>query len=227
VRPHQAWAVHLFTATGAILALLAVAAAVDGDFRAAFLYLFATTMIDTVDGSFARLARVTDRLPWFDGAKLDDIVDYLTFVFVPALLLYWSGLVPEGLRLPAASAMLLSSAYGFNRADAKSADHFFTGFPSYWNIVVFYLYVAGLDPRLNAAIVLLLSALVFAPVGFVYPSHTPAFRSLTLILGVMWGAIVLMLVLALPDVSRAMLMLSLIFPVYYAVLSVILHRRRR
>ena len=87
-----------------------------------------------------------------------------------------------------ASVVLLSSAYGFASTDAKTSDHFFTGFPSYWNIVALYLYVADLSPRVNAMILLVLSALVFVRIGYVYPSRTPVLRGLTVALGVVWGA---------------------------------------
>ncbi|MEJ7666437.1 MAG: CDP-alcohol phosphatidyltransferase family protein [Hymenobacter sp.] len=109
------------------------------NFRAAFLFLVLACFIDSTDGVLARAVRVKERLPDFDGAKLDDIVDYPTYVFVPALIVWQAELVP--LAFPICAAILLSSAYGFVQSGAKveSHDHFFTGFPS-WNIVVVYLY---------------------------------------------------------------------------------------
>ena len=130
-----AWLVHLYTASSAVLALLATRAIFEYRFRDAFFWLGVAIMIDSSDGVFARAARVSQRLPWFNGAKLDDIVDYLTYVFVPAVFVWRALLVPDAWTIPVASAMLLSSAYGFNRDDAKTSDHFFTGFPSYWNVV--------------------------------------------------------------------------------------------
>ena len=129
-----AWAVHAYTALGAVVAFAMTAAIFQGGYQRAFLLMVAATVIDGTDGLFARWARVKDFTPEFDGARLDDIVDYLTFVFVPALLLYRSGILPPQWAGPVASVMLLSSAYGFSAADAKTADYFFTGFPSYWNI---------------------------------------------------------------------------------------------
>ncbi len=141
------WLVHAFTATGALLAYLALEAGIAGDARAALLWLVAATAIDAVDGVFARLARVKERTPLFDGALLDNIIDYLTFVFVPVVLLRHSALLPDGpAGLAVAAAVLLSSAYGFCRLDAKTADHFFTGFPSYWNIVAAYMIAFRLRP---------------------------------------------------------------------------------
>ena len=150
-----AWLVHAFTASGALLAYLALTDAIGGNFRRAFLWLAASTMVDAVDGALARLARVKERTPEFNGSKLDDIVDYLTFVFVPAFIVHGAGLLPDGpVGFVVVAAVLLSSAYGFNREDAKTADHFFTGFPSYWNIVAVYMVALRLAPGANAAILL-------------------------------------------------------------------------
>ncbi len=108
--------------------------------------MVAATFVDATDGVLARRARVKDVLPGIDGARLDDIVDYLTFVFLPVLLALRVGRAAIRMGWRGGAAMLLSSAYGFAAADAKTDDHFFTGFPSYWNIVALYLYVAGLSP---------------------------------------------------------------------------------
>src|SRR5690348_2373517 len=138
-----AWLVHFYTASGVVLAFLATRAVIAEDYRAAMFWLYVQVVVDATDGMLARRAQVLQRLPWFNGAKLDDIIDYLTYVFIPALIVWRAGLVPERWMLIVVSAMLLSSAYGFNRTDAKTSDHFFTGFPSYWNVVAFYLLVAG------------------------------------------------------------------------------------
>jgi phosphatidylcholine synthase len=202
------------------------AAIFQGGYQRAFLLMVAATVIDGTDGLFARWARVKDFTPEFDGARLDDIVDYLTFVFVPALLLYRSGILPPQWAEPVASVMLLSSAYGFSAADAKTADYFFTGFPSYWNIAALYLYAGRLPPAVNAAILLVLSALVFVRIGYVYPTRTPVLRGLTIALCAIWGALVLLIILMLPEVPGVLLIGSLYFPVYYVVLSLILNARR-
>ena len=164
-RAWPAWAVHAYTATGAVWAFLAAQSVFNNNWRLAFLWLFIAVLVDGTDGWFARLAHIHERLPQFSGQKLDDIVDYLTFVFVPALIVWRADLVPAGWSLPVAAAMLLSSAYGFVSADAKTADHFFTGFPSYWNIAVLYLFVFGLPPLYSGIILLILAALVFVRIG--------------------------------------------------------------
>jgi phosphatidylcholine synthase len=221
-----AWSVHAYTATGAVAAFAMTISIFKGDYRMAFLLMVVAIAIDASDGFLARLARVKDMTPDFDGARLDDIVDYLTFVFVPALLLYRAGLLPDGWGGAVAAAILLSSGYGFSAMDAKTEDYFFTGFPSYWNIVALYLYAARLAPSINAIILLMLSALVFVRIGYVYPARTPVLRGLTIALCVVWGLMTLAIVLMLPDVPPLLLGISLFFPVYYIVLSLVLNARR-
>jgi phosphatidylcholine synthase len=221
-----AWLVHAYTASGALAAFFGTLAAVNGRYRDSFLLMIAATLVDASDGVLARYGRVKEVLAGFDGARLDDIVDYLTFVFLPALLLYCAGDLPAGWGGLVASVVLLSSAYGFGSTDAKTSDHFFTGFPSYWNIVALYLHVARLAPWINAMILLALSVLVFVRIGYVYPSRTPVLRGLTIALCGIWGVMILLMIVMLPEVSRLLLLTSLFFPLYYVVLSLLLQRRR-
>lgn len=224
--PYTAWLVHLYTASSAVIALLATRAIFEYRFRDAFFWLGAAIVIDSSDGLLARAADVKRRLPWFNGAKLDDIVDYLTYVFVPAVFVWRSLLVPDVWTVPVASAMLLSSAYGFNQDAAKTPDHFFTGFPSYWNLAVFYLFLMHGSQAVNAIVLLALAALVFVPIRYLYPSRTPRWRGVTVLLGIAWGMMLLVMVWQLPVVSLVLLWLSLIFPVYYVVLSLVIGWRR-
>lgn len=223
----SAWLVHLYTATGALFAFLALSRIFYDRYRDAFFWLLLAVLVDATDGLLARRAQVGTRLPWFDGARLDDIIDYLTYVFVPAFFVWHALLVPDRWATLVAAAMLLSSAYGFSRTDAKTADGFFTGFPSYWNVVVFYLYAAAWPTALNAAILLACAVLVFVPVRYVYPSKTPAWRALTMGLGGAWGGLMIALWWRLPEVSQPLLWLSLAFPAYYILLSLVLDARRR
>ncbi len=219
--------VHMYTASGAVFAFVGVRAVLRRDERLAFLMMFVATVVDSTDGFLARIARVKKALPNVDGARIDDIVDYITFVFLPMLLLDRVGGLPASLALPVIAIVLVSSAFGFGAADAKSADHFFTGFPSYWNIVVLYLYVFHLPPIVNAVVLVALSAMIFIRIGFVYPSRTPALRGLTISLGCAWGAAIGIVIWTLPAPPRWLAILSLGFPVYYLVVSLILHARRR
>ena len=218
---------HAFTATGAVLAYMAVEATIAGNTRLAFAWLVVATFVDAIDGVLARLARVKERTPHFNGARLDDIVDYLTFVFVPVFILRHDGLLPAGAGgLAVAAAVLMSSAYGFSRDDAKTPDHFFTGFPSYWNIVAVYMVAFQLSDLMNAAILCGFMILVFVPIGYVYPSRTPRLQRATVTLGAVWAITLVVIIWRLPDAPRALVWASLLYPIYYFTLSLVLHVRR-
>ena len=221
--PILPWIAHLYTATGAVIALLATGTTFAHNFRAVFIYFVVATFVDATDGVLARALKVKERLPHFDGAKLDDIVDYLMYVFVPALVVWQADLVPTA--FPICAAMVLSSAYGFSQANAKvaSTDYFFTGFPSYWNIVVIYLYVLQLPQRTNAIILAVFAILVFVPIRYVYPSRTLALKWPTLVLGTMWAVVFTWIIWRLPAVDGPWTMISLVFPAYYFALSLWLH----
>lgn len=221
-----AWTVHAYTALGAVAAFAATIAILNGRYRDAFLLMVVATAIDATDGLLARRARVREVTPAFDGARLDDIVDYLTFVFVPVLLLYHAGDLPATWGAGVAGVILMSSAYGFASTDAKTEDYFFTGFPSYWNIVALYLHAGRLPAAINATILLVLSALIFVRIGYVYPTRTPVLRGLTNTLCVVWSLMIVAIIWMLPDVPGLLLVASLFFPVYYTVLSLTLNARR-
>ena len=132
--------VHLLTASGAALALLALLASASGDWQAMFMWLGLTLVVDGIDGPLARRAHVATVLPRFSGARLDLIVDYLTYVAIPAFALARAEILPEGFRLPAAIAILLSSLFHVVDRDSKTEDGYFVGFPAIWNIVCLYLF---------------------------------------------------------------------------------------
>jgi phosphatidylcholine synthase len=222
-----AWLVHAYTASGAVCAFLALIAALDHDLRRAFGWLILQVVIDATDGLLARAVRVSERLPQFSGAHLDDIVDYLTYVFVPAFIVWHEPLVPPSLALPLAAAVIVSSAYGFSRTDAKTSDHYFTGFPSYWNILVFYFVALGSSPTVNAAWVALFAALVFVPIRYLYPSRTIPFIKTTNVIGALWGAGCILMLLWMPDVPGWLRLHAFVFPIYYVALSLVLHWRSR
>lgn len=132
-----AWGVHLYTALGAVFGVLAIRYAAIGNYRASFIAMAVTIIIDSSDGTLARLVNVKKRVPSFDGALLDNIVDYFTYVVAPVFLVICAGLVTGTIGLAVAGFVLIASAYQFCQTDAKTPDHFFLGFPSYWNLVVF------------------------------------------------------------------------------------------
>ena len=178
----QAWLVHTYTGLGAVLAFVAAWAVVHGDDRLALGALFVATLVDGTDGILARAARVKEVLPEVDGARIDDIVDYMTFVLVPMLLLEAAGGLYLVHAFPVIAIVMLSSMYGFVAPDAKSSDHFFTGFPSYWNIVVLYLLLFQVSRYQRDRAADLQRARI-RPDRLCLPTRTPTLRALTLVLG--------------------------------------------
>lgn len=227
LRRLAAWGVHLLTASSAPAGLLALLAADRGDAAAAFGWMAYTVAVDAIDGTLARAVGVKQVLPLIDGTRLDDVVDYVTYVIVPAYALVRMDLLPPAWAVPVACCPVVASALGFCRTDAKTTDHFFTGFPSYWNIVVFYLYALDWRPEVNAAIVVGLAAAVFVPLRYVYPSRTITLRPLTVGLGLVWAGTLLYAMAHLATVPRVLVVMSLAYPVYYVVLSFALHLRRQ
>jgi phosphatidylcholine synthase len=220
-----AWSVHLLTASGAVIGLMAIIAIARHEWWWALVYMGITMFIDSVDGMLARACAVKKVLPHFDGALLDNIVDYFTYVVVPASFLYEAHIVPTGFNLISATLIILASAYQFCQTEAKTEDHCFTGFPSYWNVVVFYLFMFPWPSWINLAVILFLTAGVFLPLKYLYPSRTLHLRPLNLFLASIWS---LMLVIALaiyPDRHLGLLYLSFAYVVYYFLFSFYLNLR--
>jgi len=226
LRTTAAWGVHLLTASSAPAGVLAILAAERGDAATSMGWMAYTIAVDSVDGTLARAVGVKRVLPFFDGTRLDDLVDYDTYVIVPALFQLHMRLHPGQGAVAIAFCPVVASAYGFCRTDAKTTDHYFTGFPSYWNIVAFYLYTLAWPRAVNAAVVIAFSLAVFVPIRYVYPSRTTTLRPLTVVLGVAWGTTVLYALAHLDTVPRALIVASLAFPLYYVGLSLVLHLRR-
>lgn len=214
-----AWMVHLFTATGAVWGFLSIIAINDQQYGRAFVWMAIAVLVDGFDGYVARAANVKRVLPDFDGALLDNIVDYLNYVFVPAYFLYAADLLPSQLSLILPILILLASAYQFSQGDAKTEDHYFTGFPSYWNVVVWYMVVLGSAPWLYALILTVLLVMVFIPIKYIYPSRTDILPRLTLGLGLVWAVICVTIMILYPNHPSWLVWLSLLYPVYYYALS--------
>ena len=187
-----AWAVHLYTASGLVFALLAAIemCVPEPDARRVFLWLFIAVIVDATDGPLARKVGVKQVLPQIDGRKIDDIVDYLTFTFLPLLLIARMGWVPQPVLLFIVPAMI-ASVLGFANTGAKDEEGgFFLGFPSYWNIVAVYAgivaHYVGTWP--NAIMLLMLAVLTVAPVGFIYPNLAPRRWKAPIMIGALiWG----------------------------------------
>ena len=220
-----AWGVHLYTALGALLGFNALVAVFGQDYQSAFLCLALALAVDSSDGALARAAQVKQVLPWFDGELLDNIIDYLCYVVVPATVLVQPGILPAGTQF-AALLVLIASAYGFCRTDAKGImEHYFQGFPSYWNVMVFYFVVLSTGPVVNLIAVLTGVVLVFTPLRWLYPSRMERMRAPTILLGTVWAVMGLFVLVQMPEHSRLLAWLSLFYPAYYTVGSMVYHLR--
>ena len=223
-----AWLVHVYTASGTALAMLTVMAVWEGDTVRALWLGLAAMVVDGTDGMLARHLQVKRWVPWFDGALLDNIVDYLTYAFTPMILLWSTGYLGHGTSATVLAVLpLLASAYQFCRVDAKTEDHLFLGFPSYWNIVAFYVIVLDLEPRTVAVLLTVCVVLVFLPVGYVYPSRTGTLRRTTLALTTVWLVSYAVLLSQLPSPGVVWLTISVVYVLYYVALSLYLTARRR
>lgn len=219
--------VHLLTASGAVAGMMALAEVAGGRIEAALPWMLAALVLDSVDGPLARRLRVREELPEIDGTLLDNVVDYLNYVVVPAFLIHRAELLPPGLGVAGAAGICFVSALQFAQVEAKTADGYFRGFPSYWNVVAFYLLLLGLPPAANLALVAVLGCLVFVPVYWVYPNRTPTLRVPTLLLSAAWIVSLVVLLAQYPAADRRLALASLLFVVYYAALSLALTARRR
>lgn len=214
---------HLFTATGAVWGLLAILAIFEQDWKMVIVWQIVAMFVDGFDGMLARWFHVHEYARGLDGGLMDNIIDYINYVLVAALLLVkWPELMPSGFALAAACSILLTSAYQFTQVDAKTDDrsYFFKGFPSVWNILVFYLILVGLNPWVNLLIVILCDILVFVPIKFVYPTRNTRLRKLTLALTILYLLLCTWGLLQYPDVPKWVVWISLLYIVYYTVLSV-------
>jgi phosphatidylcholine synthase len=191
----RAFAVHVFTACGAALALLALILATGGHWAAMFLCLGLALVVDGVDGPLARAFNVAEVLPRWNGATLDLVVDFVTYVFVPAFAIAASGLLPEALAIPGGVVVAITGALYFADRAMKTHDNYFRGFPGLWNLAAFYLYVLEPPEWIAAGALFALAALTFAPISFVHPLRVKRLRRLNIALIAAWSLLALWTVL--------------------------------
>jgi phosphatidylcholine synthase len=203
VKKGIAWAVHAFTISGIIAGFLALVAVLKNDAAVAFMWLGVALFVDGIDGSLARKARVREYTPNFDGASLDLVIDYFTYVAVPALMVYWFKMVPlewvfsgSTWSLIAAVIIMAVSCYTFANVGMKSEDYYFVGFPAIWNVVVLYFYLLNTGWGVNLFVILALSILTFIPIKFVHPLRVTHWRGVTIPMTVLWLAMTLSLILS-------------------------------
>lgn len=205
-----AYSVHLLTATGAVFGLLMIYAIHNEWYIQSFIYMFAAIFVDSIDGTFARMFDTKKNAARVDGALLDNIIDFVTYVIAPAFFFMVSSLLAPQWRLIVPALLTLASSYQFAQADAKTDDHFFKGFPDYWNILVMYLYLWNTSQTLNLVVTLILIALVFVPIKYVYPSRMEylskslLLRRLMLLASVLWGVATVGVLLIYPRQNTAL-----------------------
>jgi phosphatidylcholine synthase len=191
LREAAAFSVHIFTACGAACALLALVAAVGAAWMQMFVWLGVASIIDGIDGPLARRLRVAELLPRWSGDQLDFVVDYITYVFVPAYAMVASGLLPSSAALALGLIVTVTGAIYFADLRMKTSDSYFRGFPVLWNVVAFYLFVLKPPPWLGAGVIVALVAATFAPIHFVHPVRVPRWRQLNIAALVLWGLLAL------------------------------------
>ncbi len=196
-----AWAVHGFTASGAVLGFLAIISIFNNDLVGAFLWLGLALLIDGLDGSLARKIGVTDKTPNIDGSALDLVIDYLNYVIIPALMIYWFQFVPPGWEIYIPAGIVAVSLYTFANINMKTADYYFSGWPAIWNILVLYFYILGTNLWINLIVIIILYILTFVPIKFVHPLRVKNLRNYTIFATVLWGASTLKLVTANPNIN--------------------------
>lgn len=217
----RAWTVHFYTSLGIPIGFFALLAVFAGKAQLVFILLGLATIIDGTDGTLARRWNVLRWASRFDGRKLDDITDYINYTFIPIIFIYRFELIPRA-WVPVLLFVLISSVYGFCQTQAKTDDGFFTGFPSYWNIVAFYFYFINGNPALNAVILVILGLMVFIPTKYI-STKTHQFRNLSLGLTVLWLVMALYILARFDNVDIRLVYGSLFFPIYYMVTSFYLH----
>ena len=194
MRVFLSYGVHLFTVSGVFFSFLALIASIERNLPLVFFYLAIALFIDGVDGSLARRVDVKKYTPNINGENLDNIIDYLNYVFLPAFVIYWLDFVPSGLEIISAFIILAVSCYTFANSNIKTSDFYFSGFPALWNIVILYFYILDTDPFLNFFTICLLAIFTFIPIKYLHPFRVKRFRLVSLsVLGIWMVTTVLIL----------------------------------
>ena len=221
-----AWAVHAFTASGIVLGFLALVAILENDKVAAFMFLGFALFVDGIDGTLARRVGVTEHTPQVDGTTLDNVIDYFNYVAVPAMMIYWFGLVPQGWETATAAGVMAVSCYTFANVSMKTSDYYFSGFPAVWNLVVLAFHVVQSNQWVNLAVLAICGVLTFIPFKWVHPLRVRDWRQVTIPMTVLWGATSIRLVLIDSDgeklyqTSPIVFWLWVIASLYFAVICI-------
>ncbi|UVE16838.1 phosphatidylcholine/phosphatidylserine synthase [Pseudomonas sp. LS44] len=211
----KAWSVHAVTASGVILALLALLALLDNRPGDCLLWLGAALLVDGLDGTLARKFEVKEVLPQFDGSTLDLVIDYLTYVFIPAIFVYRFVPLPDYSALPAVGLILLSSLFCFCNVNMKSRDNYFVGFPAAWNVVAVYLYLLDFSPWTTLLGIIGLAALTLTRMKFLHPFRVRQFMPLNIAVTFVWMLCCAWLILVYPQRPVALLVVWLLASAYF------------
>nr|WP_257626677.1 CDP-alcohol phosphatidyltransferase family protein [Pseudomonas sp. Xaverov 83] len=211
----KAWGAHGFTATGVVLAFLATLALLDNQPKACLLWLGLALIVDGVDGSLARRVNVQTVLPSFDGSVLDLVIDYLTYVFIPALFIYRYIALPDFTPLFTVSVILVSSLFCFCNVNMKSKDNYFQGFPAAWNVVALCVYIIQPAAWITLLTVIVLALLTVTPMKFLHPFRVKRFMPLNIAVTTIWLLCSLLLVIDFPYTNRLTLGLWLLMSAYF------------
>jgi phosphatidylcholine synthase len=216
-----AFAVHVFTACGAACALLALVAAVRADWAPMFAWLGLAVVIDGIDGTLARRLRVAELLPRWSGDMLDFVVDFATYVFVPAYAMASGGVLPSTVALALGLVVTVTGALYFADRRMKTADSYFRGFPALWNVVAFYLFLLKPQPWLGAFVVVALAAATFAPVHFVHPVRVSRWRRFNLAALALWAVLAMWALARDLDPPAAVTALLAALAVYFVIVGLL------
>jgi phosphatidylcholine synthase len=221
-----AWSVHAFTASGACIGVFSLVKMYQHEYVFALWLMLITVVIDAVDGSFARIFKIKQILPQIDGALLDNIVDYLNYVITPCFfLLVKPGMLPPEYSIFLIAAVTITSSYQFCQSDAKTPDHFFKGFPCYWNVAILYMFIFNTSATTNAIILIVLSILIFVPVKYVYPSRldyltkSKTLKILMHICSIIYAISSVCMLISYPNTNIICISLSLAYVGMYLFLS--------
>jgi phosphatidylcholine synthase len=217
----RAFTIHVFTACGAALALLALILATGGQWAAMFVCLGLALIVDGIDGPMARAFKVAELLPRWSGEGLDFVVDFVTYVFVPAYAIAASGFLPDALAIPAGMIIVITGALYFADREMKTRENYFRGFPAVWNLAAFYLYILAPPPWIAAGMVIVLAALSFVPIHFVHPVRVKRLRVLNIALMGAWAALALVAIIQNLDPDPYVIWPLAAIAVYFLVAGLI------
>jgi len=216
--------VHLFTISGVLLSFLALVASIERNLELVFFFLALALFIDGVDGSLARMVNVKKHTPTISGENLDNIIDYLNYVFVPVFVIYWLDFVPAGTEIISAFIILVVSCYTFANSNVKTSDFYFSGFPALWNIVILYFYILDTDPFVNFLTICFLAIFTFIPIKYLHPFRVKRFRQLSLSVLAIW-MITTVLILYFRELNENLIKIAFTFwiisNIYFILLTII------